>query len=124
MNHFSQLLNILGVNDVRQRELRMAEPLVPEPSAFTFELAIEKLKSHKSQGIDQISAELINAGCRTVCSELHKLIISIWNKEKLPEEWKESIIVPIYKKSDKRDCSNYRGISLLPTKYKILSNFI
>jgi hypothetical protein len=42
----------------------------------------------------------------------------------LPEEWKESIIVPIYKKGDKTDCSNYRGISLSPTTYKILSNIL
>ena len=39
----------------------------------------------------------------------------------MPDEWKESIIVPIYKK-DKRDCNNYRGISLFPTTYKVLSN--
>jgi len=42
----------------------------------------------------------------------------------LPEEWKESSIVPIYKKGDKTDCSNYRGISLLPTTYKILPNIL
>jgi hypothetical protein len=47
-----------------------------------------------------------------------------WNKEELPEEWRESIIVPIYKKGDKTDCNNYRGISLLPTTYKILSNIL
>jgi len=42
----------------------------------------------------------------------------------LPEEWKESIIVPTHKKGDKTDCNNYRGISLLPTTYKILSNIL
>jgi sorting nexin-29 len=42
----------------------------------------------------------------------------------LPEQRKESIIVPIYKKSNKTDYSNYRGISLLSTSYKILSNIL
>jgi len=47
-DHFSQLLNLHGVNDLRQREIHTAEPLVSEPSAFEVQLAIEKLKSHKS----------------------------------------------------------------------------
>jgi hypothetical protein len=64
-------------------------------------LAIEKLKSHTSPGIDKIPAELIQAGGTSIRSEIHKLIVSICNKEQLPEEWKKSIIVPIYKKSDK-----------------------
>jgi len=50
-NYFPQLLNVHGVNDVRQTEMNTAEPLAPEPSASKFELAIEKLKSHKSPGI-------------------------------------------------------------------------
>jgi len=87
-------------------------------------LVIEKLKSHKSPGTDQIPAELIKAGGTTIFSQIHKLIISIWNKKKLPEDWKESIILPVYKKDDKTDCSNYRGISLLPTTYKTLSNIL
>jgi hypothetical protein len=52
---------------------------------------------------------------------MRMVINSIWNKEELPEEWKESVIVSTYKKGDKRDCSNYRGIPLLPTTYKVLS---
>jgi len=83
-----------------------------------------KIKIHKSPGTDQIPAELIQAGGRTICYEIHKLIISSWNKEELPQEWKESINVPIYKKGDKTDCNYYRGISLLPTTYKILSNIL
>jgi hypothetical protein len=117
-------LNVHGVNDVRQTEIYTAEPLVPEPSEPEFEMAIEKLKRHKSPGIDQIPAELIKAVGGTIRSEIHKLINSIWNKGELPEQWKESIIVPIYKKGDKIDCSNYRGTSLLSTTYKILSNIL
>jgi hypothetical protein len=49
-------------------------------------LAIEKLKSHKSPGIDQIPSELIKAGGGTIRGAIHKLIISIWNKEELSEE--------------------------------------
>ena len=123
-NCFSQLLNVHGVNEIGQAETHTAEPLVPEPSVFEVELAIEKLKNHKSPGIDQIPAEMIKAGDSTIRREIYKLIISIWNKERMPEEWKESIIMPIYNKGDKTDCNNYRGISLLPTTYKILSNIL
>ena len=119
--HFSQLLNVHGASDSRQTEIHRAESLVPEPSAFDVEVAIEKLRRHESPGIDQIPAELIKTGSRKNRSEIHKLINSIWNKEESPEEWKKSIIVPIYKKGDKTDCSYYRDISLLSTAYKILS---
>jgi len=123
-NHFSQLLNIWGVNGGRQTEIHTLEPLVPEPSAFEFELAIEKLKSHKSPGIDQIPAELIKAEGRSIHYEIHNLIISIWNNEELPEEWKELISIPIYKMGDKIEYGSCRGLSLLPTTYKILSNIL
>ena len=87
-------------------------------------MAFEKLKSHESPGIDQIPAELIKEGGRTIRYQIQKLTVSIWNKEELPADWKQSIIVPIYKKGDKTDCNNYRGISLLPTTYKELSNIL
>jgi hypothetical protein len=97
---------------------------VSEPSLVEVEIAIGKLKSCKSPGTDQILAELIKTWGETLCSEIHKLICSIWNKEELPQQRKESIIVPIHKKGDKSDCNNYQGISLLSTVYKILSNIL
>ena len=97
-NYFSQLLNVHGTKEVRKEETHTAE-LVPEPSAFEAELAIEKLKNHVAPGTDQIPGEMIKAGGRTIRSAIHKLIISIWNREELPEEWKGSIIVPILKKT-------------------------
>ena len=87
-NHFSWLLDVHGVNDVRQTDRHTAEPLVSELSAFEFEMAVEKQKRYKSPGIDQVPPELIKAGGRTIHSEIHKLT------EELPEEWKELIILP------------------------------
>jgi hypothetical protein len=49
----------------------------------TAEIAIGKLKTYKSPGTDQIPAKLIKAGGETLCSEIHKLISFIWNKEEL-----------------------------------------
>jgi hypothetical protein len=97
---------------------------VPEPSLVEVEIAIGNLKSCKSPGTDQIQAELSKAGGETLYSEIHRLICCIWNKEELPQQWKESITVPIHKKGDQTDCNNYRGSSLLSTAYKILSNIL
>jgi hypothetical protein len=89
---------------------------VPDPRALDFVLVIEKLKNHKSPGIDPTPAEFINllntdlnpichlllllgahhilhvnrirvkSGHRKICYEIYKLIVSIWNKEELPAE--------------------------------------
>jgi hypothetical protein len=124
-NCFSQqLLNVHNVSDVRQIEVHTAELLVPGLSRLEVEIAIAKLKRYKSPGSDQIPAELIQAGGEILLSEIHRLINSVWNKEELPDQWKESIVVPIHKTGDKTDCNSYRGISLLSTSYKMLSNIL
>ena len=64
--NFSPLLNVQGIHDVMQTEIQTAQPLMPQPSAFEVDMAIEKLKRHKSSGIDQIPAEFIKAGGRTI----------------------------------------------------------
>jgi hypothetical protein len=103
---------------IRQTEIQTAEPLVPSISEV--EVAIGKLKMYKSPGADQIPAELFNQGRETLHSEIQQIIKLIWNKEELPHQWKESI----HKRGDKTVSSNYQGISLLPTSYKILSSIL
>jgi hypothetical protein len=83
-----------------QIETQTTEPLIAVPSPFEVEFATAKLEKYNS---DQILAELIQAGGEILCCKIHKLINSIWSKEELPDQWKESIIVAIYEKGDKTD---------------------
>jgi len=100
------------------------DPSVPEHNSFEVEIAIEKLKRYKSPGTDQVPAELIQAGSNILHFEIHKPINSIWIKEALPQQWKGSIIVPIYKNGDRNEYSNCRGMSLLAATYNVLSSIV
>jgi hypothetical protein len=64
--------------------MHTAEPFVPEPSASEAKVAIGKLKRYKSPDVDQIPAELIQAGRETLRLEIPEFIKLIWNKEELP----------------------------------------
>ena len=89
------LFSVHGVNDDRQTPIHTAGQLASEPSASEVEMAINKPKRLKSPCINQTPAELINSGAVTIRSEIYKLMNTILNKEELPDEWKESIIVRI-----------------------------
>jgi hypothetical protein len=74
-NFFNQVLNVHGVHDVRQMDIHMPEPMVPEHSLVKVEITIGKLKSYKSLDTDQILAKLIKVGGETLCSEIQKLVL-------------------------------------------------
>ena len=87
--------------------------------------AVKRLKDRKAPGVDNITAAEIKAA--TEGSGLliaHQLLTRIWDEEIFPVEWKQAVIVPIYKKKDKLDCNNYRGVSLLCHYSKILTSII
>jgi len=81
---------VCGVNGFRWSDLCGTEPLVPESSTFEVDTAVEKWKRYKSLSVHNISALSIQAGSRTLQSEIHKLMISAWTKEELLQLWKES----------------------------------
>jgi hypothetical protein len=61
--------------------MHTAKPFVSEPSASEAEVATGKLKRYKCPGVDQIPAELIQAGGETLHLEIRNLIKLIWNNE-------------------------------------------
>ncbi|KAJ4428538.1 hypothetical protein ANN_24582 [Periplaneta americana] len=94
-NYFRQLLNVHrpNTNDRDEIEIQTAEPFIPEPTLSEVKTAIENLKKYKSPDMDQIPAQLIQEGGRVLSSEIYKLVLAIWKKEIVPEQWKESIII-------------------------------
>jgi sorting nexin-29 len=68
--------------------------------------------------------ELIKNGRPELLQRIFNLLLQIWDQERMLEEWEIGIICPIFKKGDPRDCSNYRGITLLNTTYKIFACLI
>ena len=85
---------------------------------------IQNLKNNKSPGEDLITSEMCKEMGELGISRLHNLINSIWVSEGIPIDWKRGVIVKVPKKGDLSDCSNWRGITLLPVARKILSNLI
>ena len=127
--HFNTLLNQRNPIDPSILDnipnALQAENLNDQPEFSETVRAINSLKNNKSPGPDGIPSELIKEGGRPLHQRLHNLIKTIWIKENIPSEWLTSDIVTIYKKKgDRSDCSNSRGISLLPTASKVLAKIM
>jgi sorting nexin-29 len=124
--HFDNLLNA-GISDYLEYGQPYASDdgvLIDPPSVMEVEVAISRLKNNKAPGVDNLPAELFKTGCAALVYKLHTLIGHVWSEEVLPEEWMIGVVCPIHKKGCKLTCSNYRGISLLPSVYKILSKVL
>jgi hypothetical protein len=93
---------------------------LPLPSLEEVKEALKHLKHNKASGEDGIPAELLQTGGESLMELLHKLIVLIWQQEKLPREWSTGIISVLHKKGDSTNCNNYRGICMLNTAYKVI----
>ena len=84
---------------------------------FTMEdvkLAIRGLKNKKSPGQDGISPEILKNGGKPLLTVLFCIFTICWNRQCLPDDFRDTKIITLYKnKGDRRNCNNYRGISLL-----------
>lgn len=85
---------------------------------------LEALKNGKAPGNDKITNEMMkNLGEESI-EVLLMILNKVWTNEKIPQDWGTALITPIYKKGDRKQCDNYRGITLLNTIMKIYEQII
>ena len=77
------------------------------------EKCICKSKNNKTGGSDGLVGELLKYGGVGMVNLLHQLFQVVWHEETVPKQWREGLIVNLFKKEDKEDPGNYRGITLL-----------
>ena len=101
----------------------VASALGIEPTEEDIATAMKAMANAKAVGPGGLPAELLKLELqqdRTILRELHRLTILIWRQGKVPQQWKYAGITVLHKKSDKTECGNYHGISLVSHAGKVL----
>lgn len=65
------------------------------------------LRNGKVVGLDEILVEVIKVDMEMVINMLYSFFSKIWKKEEVLVQWKEGIVIKLFKKGDFRDCNNY-----------------
>ena len=86
--------------------------------------SISSLKNGKAAGPDDIPAEAMKASQEVSANALEILLRKIWDKNELPQDWKDGHLTVLPKKGDLSICDNHRGIMLLSTPGKVLSKIL
>ena len=94
-----------------------------EPDILECEVkwALESITMTKASGCDGIPAELFQILIYDAVKVLHSICQQIWETQQWPQDWKMSIFIPISKKGNAKECSNYHTIALISHASKVIS---
>ena len=123
---FEDLLNVRD-SDIQQRaepRREVREENTPQISREELERIIKKMKKGKAAGEDGIPVELIQAAGCVAVEWLLEIFNEAYKTERIPREWQEGLVCPIFKKGDKTVCENHRGVTLLAHAGKIYTGII
>ena len=123
--YFEELLNVDDGREVEMNEVQLNGAnrnarMVMELNEDDVRKAVKKLKKGKSPGIDGITSEMLKYGGESIIEWLTRVCMVCLVKGEVPLDWRRAIVVPFYKgKGDRKECKNYRGISLLSIPGKV-----
>ena len=109
---WQQYFQCLLENELQAQEKNENENIeelegIDKPTYEDMNEIISKMKNGKTPGIHNITVELIKNGGTEILQKIFALLLQIWDQERMPEEWEIGITCPIFKKGDRRECSNY-----------------
>ena len=94
----------------------------PKPDILECEVkwALGSITTNKVSGDEGIPVELIQILKDDVVKVLHSLCQQIWKTQQWPQDWKRSVFIPIPKKGNAKECSNYHTIALISRASKVM----
>ena len=98
----------------------MITHLQPDILEYEVEWALESITTNKASGGDGIPAELFQILKDDTVKVLHAICQKIWKTQQWPQDWKRSVFIPIPKKGNAKECSNYCTIALVPHTSKVM----
>jgi len=124
-SHFSNLLG--GVEEkveVGRKQREWSKQETEELQEKKIWEVVRKMKKNKAARFDGLPMEIWKYAGKDLWRGLVKMLRQIWKEEQISEDWRESIIVPIYKRGDPNVPCNYRGIALMCSAYKVYTELI
>ena len=96
-----------------------------EPDILECEVkwALESITTNKASGGDGIPVELFQILKDDAVKVLHSICKQIWKTQQWPQDWKRSVFIPIPKKGNAKECSNYRTTALISHTSKVMLKF-
>ena len=93
-----------------------------EPDILECEVkwTLESITTNKASGGDGIPVELFQILKDDAMKVLYSICQQIWKTQQWPQDWKRSVFIPIPKKGNAKECSNYRTIALISHASKVM----
>ena len=97
-----------------------------EPDILECEVkwALESITANKASGGDRIPVELFQILKDDAVKVLHSICQQIWKTQQWPQDWKRSVFIPIPKKGNAKECSNYLTVALISHASKVMLKFL
>ncbi|KAK3515726.1 hypothetical protein QTP70_030172, partial [Hemibagrus guttatus] len=123
--YFEELMNEENEREKRVERVNSVEQKVDKIRKDEVRKALKRMKSGKAVGPDDIPVEVWKCLGEAAVEFLANLFNRVLESERMPEEWRRSVLVPIFKnKGDVQSCSNYRGIKLMSHTMKSTTDAI